>query len=250
MSNSLRGKRISETYAKLVQIIGGVLYDGTGTVLPISTSGFGFQGPQGAGGLQGTTGVRGVSGGTGPRGYQGWQGISGLQGNTGPQGAIGFQGPSILGETGSEGPQGWQGIEGPQGAIGFQGPSILGETGSEGPQGWQGPEGLTGSDTSLLLITGLTSSYILALSDKGNLVEITSGSTASVTVPNNNDVQFETGSQILLVRGGSGAVGIVGATGVSVNSTQGYLNLNFQYSAATLVKKSTNTWYLFGDLKA
>lgn len=220
MSNSLRGKRISETYVKLVQIIGGVLYDGTGTALPISTSGFGFQGPQGAGGLQGTTGVRGVSGGTGSQGYQGWQGIIGTQGNTGPQGAIGYQGPSILGETGSE-----------------------------GPQGWQGPEGLTGSDTSLLLITGLTSNYILSLSDKGNLVEITSGSTASITVPNDNDIQFEIGTQILLIRGGSGAVGITGATGVSINSAQGYLNLNYQYSAATLVKKSTNTWYLFGDLK-
>jgi hypothetical protein len=71
MSNSLRGKRISETYPKLVQIVNGVLYDGTGTVLPISTAGFGYQGPQGSVGLQGTTGVRGVSGGTGPQGFQG-----------------------------------------------------------------------------------------------------------------------------------------------------------------------------------
>jgi hypothetical protein len=209
----------------------------------------GFQGWQGVQGVQGFYGAQGwqglgITGETGSIGPQGWQGIEGSQGTQG------YQGPSITGETGSIGPQGWQGIEGPQGAIGFQGPSILGETGSEGPQGWQGPEGLTGSDTSLLLITGLTSSYILAVSDKGNLVEITSGSTASVTVPNNNDVQFETGSQILLVRGGTGAVGIIGATGVSINSTQGYLNLNYQYSAATLVKKSTNTWYLFGDLKA
>jgi hypothetical protein len=49
MSNSLRGKRISETYSRLVQKINGDFYDGAGN--PIVT--FGAQGYRGFQGNQG-----------------------------------------------------------------------------------------------------------------------------------------------------------------------------------------------------
>jgi hypothetical protein len=89
----------------------------------------------------------------------------------------------------------------------------------------------------------------LQIGDKGNLVEISSPSNLTITVPTEGTVPFLNGTQILLVRGGTGSLGVTGATGVTLNSSQGYLNLNNQYSAATLVKKSTDVWYLFGDLK-
>jgi hypothetical protein len=77
-----------------------------------------------------------------------------------------------------------------------------------------------------------------------------SGSTLAFTINTNAGVPIATGSQILIARGGTGALGLTGAVGVTINSAQGYLNLNNQYSGATLVKQGTNTWYLFGDLKA
>jgi hypothetical protein len=77
-----------------------------------------------------------------------------------------------------------------------------------------------------------------------------SGSTLSFTVPQSGVTNFTTGSQILVSRGGTGALGVTGMGGVTINSANGYLTLNSQYSGATLVKSATDTWYLFGDLKA
>jgi hypothetical protein len=51
-----------------------------------------------------------------------------------------------------------------------------------------------------------------------------------------------------LVRGGTGSVGITGATGVTLNSLGNYLNLQGQYASAKAINKSQNVWYLFGDL--
>jgi collagen type VII alpha len=137
------------------------------------------------------------------------------------------------------------GPTGEAGATGFQG--IQGPTGSTGSQGIQGP---TGTDTSILSINSQSSNYILQITDKGNLVEISSSSNSSVTVPLDSSVSFPIGSQILMVRGGTGNLGITGSSGVTLNSSQNYFNLNYQYSAATLVKKGTDIWYVFGDLKA
>lgn len=134
---------------------------------------------------------------------------------------------------------------GPTGATGSQG--ITGPTGSQGNIGATGP---SGTDTSLLSINSQSSNYTLQLSDKGNLVEMSSSSSLSLTVPLDSSVLFPEGSQILVVRGGTGSLGLTGSTGVTLNSSQNYLNLNYQYSAATLVKKETNVWYVFGDLKA
>ena len=77
-----------------------------------------------------------------------------------------------------------------------------------------------------------------------------SGATLAFTVNTNAVVPITTGSQILITRGGTGALGVTGAAGVTINSALSYLNLNNQYSGATLVKAATDTWYLFGDLKA
>jgi len=76
-----------------------------------------------------------------------------------------------------------------------------------------------------------------------------SGATLAFTVPPSGTVNFTVGSQILIARGGTGELGVTGP-GVTINSAQGHLNLNYQYSGATLIKQATDTWYIFGDLKA
>jgi hypothetical protein len=169
-------------------------------------------------------------------------------GPTGATGATGLTGPT--GPTGSTGPTGFTGSTGETGPTGTTGET--GPTGSQGPIGNTGQNGITGPsglDTSILSINSYSIGYTLQIGDKGNLVEISSFSNLNITVPTESTVPFLNGTQILLVRGGTGSLGITGATGVTLNSSQGYLNLNNQYSAATLIKKSTDVWYLFGDLK-
>ena len=99
MSNSLRGKKISETYQKLVQTVEGSFYDGAGNQLNLGATG--LTGPQGSTGTQGPQGPTGTQGSTGT---QGPQGSTGTQGSIGPQGSIGTQG--ITGTQGLQGPQG------------------------------------------------------------------------------------------------------------------------------------------------
>lgn len=72
----------------------------------------------------------------GPIGPQGPQGEQGIQGPAGPKGEDG--------DVAGQGPQGEQGEQGPQGETGEQGPQ--GEQGDEGPQGPQGDDGEDGSD--------------------------------------------------------------------------------------------------------
>jgi hypothetical protein len=115
--------------------------------------------------------------------------------------------------------------------------------------GITGATGATGADTSLIPFNEQTSDYTLQLSDKGKIVEVSTGVTGTITIPTDISVAFPTGTQVLVMRGGTGAVGITGDVGVTVYAAQGYLNLSYQYSAATLVKKAADTWYIFGDLK-
>ena len=76
-----------------------------------------------------------------------------------------------------------------------------------------------------------------------------SASTRTITVPLNSAEAFPTGTQIIVARYNTGEVSIGGTAGVTVVSANSFSYLNNQYSSATLIKRSTNSWYLFGDLK-
>jgi hypothetical protein len=101
----------------------------------------------------------------------------------------------------------------------------------------------------LVSFNNKTSSYTLALTDSTNLVEMDSSSSTTVTVPTNATVAFPVGSSVDIFQKGTGQVTIAAAAGVTVYYTPG-LKLRAQYSAATLVKRSTDTWILTGDLTA
>ena len=213
------------------------------------TGATGVQGPQGPAGT-GDTGATGVQGPQGPTGETGATGIQGPQGPTGETGIQGPQGPQ--GETGAtgiqgpQGPTGATGIQGPQGPTGVQGPQ--GPTGVQGPQG---PVGATGADADTLVTTNTQSnSYSLVLSDRNKIVEISNAAARTLTVPSNTSVAFPIGSQIMVARGDTGSVQILAAGGVTIDSSNNNRFLQYQYSGATLVKKSTNGWWLFGDLSA
>jgi hypothetical protein len=96
--------------------------------------------------------------------------------------------------------------------------------------------------------TGTT--YTLAVNDSGQLVTLTNASAITLTVPTNASVPFAIGTQITITRAGSGSVTVVGDTGVTVNSADGYLKLRTQWSSGTLIKTNTNSWILIGDTSA
>jgi hypothetical protein len=91
--------------------------------------------------------------------------------------------------------------------------------------------------------------YTLALTDAGKLVELSNASPITLTVPTNGTVAFATGTQIDLLQTGAGQVTVAGA-GVTLQSESSKLKLKGQYAAATLIKRSTDTWVLIGNLSA
>ena len=93
--------------------------------------------------------------------------------------------------------------------------------------------------------TGTT--YTLVLTDANNtMVELNNASAITLTVPLNSSVAFPVGSQINLLQTGAGQVTVVGTSGVTVNGTPG-LKIRAQWSAATLIKRATDTWVMIGD---
>lgn len=108
---------------------------------------------------------------------------------------------------------------------------------------------LDGKVASFTEINQKTSAYTTVLSDRDKLVEVSSGSGVTVTIPTNASVAYPVGTSIDILQTGSGQVTIAGAGGVTVNATPG-LKLRTQWSSATLFKRATDTWVVFGDLTA
>lgn len=71
-----------------------------------------------------------------------------------------------------------------------------------------------------------------------------------ITVPANASVAFPIGTVITIIQQGAGLTSIIADGGVTINTSAGHLNSPGQYSPMTLIKKATNTWYLFNGLPA
>lgn len=97
--------------------------------------------------------------------------------------------------------------------------------------------------------TATTGAYTLLLTDDGKVVEMNNASGTTLTVPLNSTAAFPVGSQITVIQTGAGQTTIAGAVGVTINGTPG-LKLRAQWSAATLLKRATDTWVVIGDLSA
>ena len=97
-----------------------------------------------------------------------------------------------------------------------------------------------------------TADYTLVLADAGKVIEINSGSSENVTIPpygtGGGQVAFPTGTQIVIVRLGAGAVVIVEGTGVTTRSDGDKAKIKSQYSSCVLIKHETNEWYILGNL--
>lgn len=98
--------------------------------------------------------------------------------------------------------------------------------------------------------TGTT--YTLVLGDAGKYVEMNNASTNTLTVPPNSSVAFPVGTEVTVIRTGAGLTVIAPGAGVTVDyysvSGSGTRSIKGQWSAATLVKRATDTWVLIGNL--
>lgn len=97
-------------------------------------------------------------------------------------------------------------------------------------------------------INAKTAAYTTIATDDGQLITVTSSSTANVTLAAG---LYNVGTQINVARMGTGAVSIVGDTGVTVVSTGATASapaLRAQYSTATAVMLSANSWLVMGDI--
>jgi hypothetical protein len=93
-----------------------------------------------------------------------------------------------------------------------------------------------------------TAAYTTLATDDGQLITVTSSSTANVTLAAS---LYNVGSQITIARMGTGAVSVIGDTGVTVVSTGATAStptLRAQYSTATAIMLSSNSWLVVGDI--
>jgi hypothetical protein len=103
---------------------------------------------------------------------------------------------------------------------------------------------------SLTTFVEKTSNYTLdTLAHQDNIVEMNSSSAITFTIPTNTALAWPIGASMDIIATGTGEVTIIGDTGVTVNRTPGN-KLRTQWSSATILKRGTNNWILYGDLKA
>ena len=112
--------------------------------------------------------------------------------------------------------------------------------------------GTTSASAALAFNAQTGTTYTFVLGDADNkLVTASNASAQTYTIPLNSSVAYPTGAQLNLIQIGAGQVTIVGASGVtlaSTGATSAQPKCRAQYSAITLVKNGTDSWYAIGDI--
>lgn len=105
-----------------------------------------------------------------------------------------------------------------------------------------------GGGASLPVVQTFSGAKTLALTDI-NTYNVSQDATAqAVTLPAQASVAWTDNAEIHIERGASGAVTVVGATGVQINgAVAGTFTLGAQYSVVTLKRKAADMWTLFGN---
>lgn len=96
--------------------------------------------------------------------------------------------------------------------------------------------------------------YTLVSGDQYKVLLVSNSTTAgTVYIPTNASVAFPTGTQITIIQTGTGQLTIAATTPatttvLSAGATAAQPKCRTQYSAATLLKTGTDTWYVVGDI--
>jgi hypothetical protein len=100
--------------------------------------------------------------------------------------------------------------------------------------------------------TGTT--YTFVLTDANNtLVTASNASAQTYSIPTNATTAFPIGTQLNIIQIGAGQVTVSAATPatttiVSTGATSASPKCRAQYSAVTLIKRDTDSWYAVGDI--
>lgn len=98
-------------------------------------------------------------------------------------------------------------------------------------------------------VAQLSSNRNLGVSDINSVLVNASSSNYTVTIPAQAGVSWPTDAEIHLIRSGTGALTITGASGVTVNGAlSGTVSIAQQYGSATLKRVSENVWVVVGAL--
>jgi hypothetical protein len=135
---------------------------------------------------------------------------------------------------------GAQGVQGSQGAQGAQG--TAGSNGAQGQSGFQFSN-----------INTQTSNYTTVLGDATQLIVVNSSSAVGLSIPTHANVAYSTGTQLNIINIGTGVVTIFAVTpGTTTVASTGAISaspkLRTQYSQATAIQTSNDTWYVVGDI--
>jgi hypothetical protein len=99
-----------------------------------------------------------------------------------------------------------------------------------------------------------TNVYTLVAGDAGKaLLASNSGTAGTINVPTNATTAYAIGTQITIIQTGSGQLTVQAASSgtttiLSTGATAAAPKCRVQYSAMTLLKTATDTWYAFGDI--
>lgn len=96
----------------------------------------------------------------------------------------------------------------------------------------------------LAIISSESTSYTIASTDLGKLIEMSSGGTLTIT----DSSSFPVGFTLDVLQTGTSQVTIAG-DGFTPDATPG-LKLRSRWSSATLIKRALNSWVVLGDLSA
>jgi hypothetical protein len=100
--------------------------------------------------------------------------------------------------------------------------------------------------------TGTTYTFVLADADN-KLVTASNAAAQTFSIPTNANAAFPIGTQINLIQLGAGQVTVNAVTSgtttiVSTGATAATPKCRAQYSAMTLIKRDTDSWYAIGDI--
>ena len=139
------------------------------------------------------------------------------------------------------------GLKAPLASPTFTGTVTVAAEGVAFTDGTQTKEGVP----SRTPIVQKTASYALStLTHRDSLIEVSSTSATTITIPLDSTVNYPIGTTIDILQTNTGQVTIAPVSGsVTVNATPG-LKLRTRWSSATLMKRAANTWVVYGDLTA
>ncbi len=103
---------------------------------------------------------------------------------------------------------------------------------------------------SITTFTEKTANYTLdTTAYQDNVVEMNSASAVTFTIPTNAAFAWPVGASMDIIQTGAGQVTIAPDSGVTLRYTPGN-KLRTQWSSCTIIKRSADVWYLYGDLTA